>query len=150
MKYDGDIAYSQEHYQYNGIYVISPQNFGITSNFGGLKVLNVLLINPPSIQSTLVFVNNHNIISSTGIIQDSETTSTISFYAFEEFGSIEIDEINANAFALSSTVYNQDENQGYLAVSIDKSMAYAVSTAESIILDTNSAGTIDVTIISNA
>jgi len=149
MKYDGDIAYNQEDFQYNGIYVISPQNFGISPNFGGLKVLNVLLISPPSIQSTLVFVNNHNIISSTGILEDSETTSTISFYAFDEFGSIEIDKINTDAFALSSTVYNQDQNQGYLAVSIDKSMAYAVSTAESIILDTNSAGTIDVTIISN-
>jgi hypothetical protein len=148
MKYDGDIEYNQAHFQYNGIYLISPNSFNIPGNFGGLKVLSVLLISPPSIQSTLVFVNNHNIISSTGILENSETTSTISFFSFDEYGIMEINRINADAYAISATNYSQDQNQAYVAVSIDKNMAYAVSTAESIILGTNSAGTFDVTIIS--
>jgi hypothetical protein len=148
MKYDGDIEYNQAHFQYNGIYLISPNSFSIPTNFGGLKVLSVLLISPPSIQSTIVFVNNHNIISSTGILENSETTSSISFYSFDEYGIMEINKINADAYAISATNYSQDESQAYVAVSIDKDMAYAVSTAESIILDTNSAGTFDVTIIS--
>jgi hypothetical protein len=148
MLYNGDIAYNQAHFNYSGVYVVSPQSFGLTSNFGGLKVLSVLLISPPSIQSTLVFINNHSIISSTGILENSETVSTISFFSFDEYGVMEIDKINADAYAISATNYSQDQNQAYVAVSIDKNMEYAVSTAESIILDTNSAGTFDITIIS--
>jgi hypothetical protein len=148
MTYNGNIAYNEQHYQYNGIYVISPDSFFVSPNFGNLKVLTVLLISPPSIQSTLVFVGIDQVISSTGILENSETTSTISFFSFDEYGFMEVSKINADAYAIAATNYSQDQNQAYIAVSIDKDMAYAVSTAESIILDKNSAGTIDVTIIS--
>ena len=149
MKYDGDIAYNQAHFNYNGVYVVSPSNFGISSNFGGLKVLGVLLISPPSIASTLVFINTHNVISLTGIIENSETTSSMSFSSFSGYGSMEINNINENAYAISQSESSPETNVGYIAVSVDKSMSYAVATAESINLDINSAGTIDVTIISN-
>ena len=150
MKYDGDIAYNQAHFNYNGVYVVSPESFGITSNFGGLNVLSVIVISPPSINSTLVFVDTHNIIGSTGIIENSETSSSISFSMFDGYGSLEMNKINADAFALASVDNQELYSAGVLALSVNKNDAYAISNAESIILENNSAGTVNVTIISNA
>ena len=67
MLYNGDIAYDQVHFNYSGVYVVSPESFGISTNFGGLKVLGVLVISPPSVDSTLVFVNSHSVITPSGI-----------------------------------------------------------------------------------
>jgi hypothetical protein len=150
MKYDGDIAYNQAHFNYNGVYVVSPESFGLTSNFGGLNVLSVIVISPPSINSTLVFVDTHNIIGSTGIIENSETSSSISFSMFDGYGSLEMNKINADAFALASVDNQELYSAGVLALSVNKNDAYAISNAESIILENNSAGTVNVTIISNA
>ena len=150
MKYDGDIAYNQAHFNYNGVYVVSPESFGITSNFGGLKVLGVIVISPPSIDSTLVFVNSHSVITPSGIIENTETSSFMTFAMFDGYGSSEISKINADAFAVSSLNNEELYTTGYVAISVNKNEAYAVSNAESIILEDNSAGTINVTIISNA
>ena len=150
MQYDGDIAYNQAHFNYDGVYVVSPESFGLTQNFGGLNVLNVIVIAPPSIDSTLVFVDSHTILSPSGIIENSETSSSISFISYTDYGIMEIDKILNEAYAVS--VLNNEElnSSGYVAVSINKNEAYAVSNAQSIVLENNSAGTIDVTIISNA
>lgn len=150
MKYDGDIAYNQAHFNYDGVYVVSPESFGLTQNFGGLNVLSVIVITPPSIDSTLVFVDSHTILSPSGIIENSETSSSISFISYTDYGIMEIDKILNEAYAVS--VLNNEElnSSGYVAVSINKNEAYAVSNAQSIVLENNSAGTIDVTIISNA
>ena len=150
MKYNGDIAYNQAHFNYDGVYVISPQSFGISQNFGDLKVLSVILISPPSINSTLVFVDSHNVISSTGIIENSETSSSISFAQFDGYGSTEIDKIEADAYALSSLDSQELYSSGYVAISVEKNLAYAFATLDTVLLENNSAGTIDVTIISNA
>ena len=150
MKYDGDIAYNQAHFNYNGVYVVSPESFGITSNFGGLKVLGVIVISPPSIDSTLVFVDSHSVITPSGIIENTETSSLMTFAMFDGYGSSEISKINADAFAVSSLNNEELYTTGYVAISVNKNEAYAVSNAESIILEDNSAGTINVTIISNA
>jgi len=150
MKYDGDIAYNQAHFNYDGVYVVSPESFGITSNFGGLNLLSVLVISPPSINSTLVFLDTTIVVVPSGIIDNSETTSSITLVSFTDFGIMEIEKISEDAFALASLSNQELSSSGYLAVSIDKNEAYAISNAESIILDNNSAGTIDITIISNA
>jgi len=47
MKYDGDIEYNQSHFNYNGVYVVSPESFGLSQNFGGLNLLSVIVIAPP-------------------------------------------------------------------------------------------------------
>jgi hypothetical protein len=150
MKYDGDIAYNQANFNYNGVYVVSPESFGLTNNFGGLKVLGVIVISPPSIDSTLVFVDSHSVITPSGIIENTETSSSMTFAMFDGYGSSEISKINADAFAVSSLNNEELYTTGYVAISVNKNEAYAVSNAESIILEDNSAGTINVTIISNA
>ena len=124
MLYNGDIAYDQVHFNYSGVYVVSPESFVISTNFGGLKVLGVLVISPPSVDSTLVFVDSHSIITPSGITENTETSSSMTFAMFD--------------------------SSGYIAISISKDEAYAISSAETIILEDNSAGTIDVTIMSNA
>jgi hypothetical protein len=150
MLYNGDIAYNQAHFNYSGVYVVSPESFGITSNFGGLKVLGVIVISPPSIDSTLVFVDSHSVITPSGIIENTETSSFMTFAMFDGYGSSEISKINADAFAVSSLSNEELYTTGYMAISVNKNEAYAVSNAESILLEDNSAGTINVTIISNA
>lgn len=149
MKYDGDIAYNQEHYQYNGLYVVSPQALGLTPVFGNLNLLQVIVLSPPSITSTLVFVSSPSIVLPTGIIENSETSSSLEFSAFDGYGSIEFDKINADAYAISAVSTTELIGSGYIAISVDKNEAYAFSSAQTIIFDKNSAGTIDVTIISN-
>jgi hypothetical protein len=150
MLYNGDIAYNQAHFNYSGVYVVSPESFGLTTNFGGLNILGVIVISPPSVDSTLVFVDTHNIIGSTGIVENSETISTISFAQFDGYGSSEINKINADTFALASVGSQESYSAGVFAISVNKNDVYAISNAESIILENNSAGTVNVTIISNA
>lgn len=149
MKYDGDIAYNQEHYQYNGIYVVSPQAFGLTPNFGNLNLLKVIVLKPPSITSTLVFIPSPSVLVPTGVIENSETFSSIQFSAFDGYGSIEFDKINAEAYAIAGSQGINSDSSGYIAISVDKNESYAFATADTIVFDNNSAGTIDVTIISN-
>jgi hypothetical protein len=74
----------------------------------------------------------------------------MTFAMFDGYGSSEISKINADAFAVSSLNNEELYTTGYVAISVNKNEAYAVSNAESIILEDNSAGTINVTIISNA
>ena len=150
MLYNGDIAYNQAHFNYSGVYVVSPESFGITTNFGGLKVLGVIVISPPSVNSTIVFVNSHSIITPSGVIENTETSSFMTFAMFDGYGSSEITKINADAYAISTLNNEEIHSSGYIAVSINKNEAYAISSAESIILEDNSAGTINVTIMSNA
>ena len=150
MLYNGDIAYNQAHFNYSGVYVVSPESFGITTNFGGLKVLGVIVISPPSVDSTLIFVNSHSIITPSGVIENTETSSFMTFAMFDGYGSSEITKINADAYAISTLNNEEIHSSGYIAVSINKNEAYAISSAESIILEDNSAGTINVTIMSNA
>ena len=150
MLYNGDIAYNQDHFNYSGVYVVSPESFGISTNFGGLKVLGVLVISPPSVDSTLVFVNSHSVITPSGIIENTETSSYMTFAMFDGYGSSEISTINADAYAISSLNSEEIYSSGYIAVSINKNEAYAISSAETIVLENNSAGTINVTIMSNA
>lgn len=122
MNYDVDLEYDDTTYSYSGAYVVSPESFGINTNLGNQKVLAVVVLSPPSIDSTLVFVNTHSLIVSTTVIENTETLSNISFSSY---------------------------SSGVIAFSIRKDEAYAISSAESIILENNSAGTIDVTIMSN-
>ena len=150
MLYNGDIAYDQVHFNYSGVYVVSPESFGISTNFGGLKVLGALVISPPSVDSTLVFVGSHSVITPSGIIDNTETSSYMSFAMFDGYGSSEISKINADAFALASVDSQESYSAGVFAISVNKNDAYAISNAETIILEDNSAGTIDVTIVSNA
>ena len=79
MLYNGDIAYDQAHFNYDGVYVVSPQSFGLTSNFGGLNVLGVIVISPPSVDSTLVFAGSHSVITPSGITDNTETSSYMTF-----------------------------------------------------------------------
>ena len=150
MLYNGDIAYNQAHFNYSGVYVVSPQSFGITTNFGGLKVLGVIVISPPSVDSTLVFAGSHSVITPSGVIDNTETSSFMTFAMFDGYGSSEISKINADAFALASVDSQESYSTGVFAISVNKNDAYAISNAESIILENNSAGTVNVTIISNA
>jgi len=125
MIYDGAISYNEPYFQYNGIRIVSPESFDPTFAINNPKVLAVVLLSPPSIDSTLSFVNTHQIVIPTGFIEVSESNSFMSF----------------------STLNNQE---GYIVFSVLDEEAYALSQAETIILDQNSAGTVDVTIIPTA
>lgn len=125
MIYNGDIAYNEPYFQYNGIRVVSPESFGPTAVLNNPKILSVILISPESINSTLVFVSSHQVISSAGIVDITDSTSYMSF----------------------STLNNQE---GFIVFNVLEDEAFAIAQAETIILSENSAGTVDVTIIPTA
>jgi hypothetical protein len=125
MIYSGDINYNEPYFQYNGVRIVSPESFGPTAILNNPKVLSVILIAPESIDSTLVFVNTHQIIYSSGAVDVTNSTSSMSF----------------------STLNNQE---GFIVFSVLQDEAFAISQAETIVLSENSAGTVDVTIIPTA
>lgn len=125
MIYNGDIAYNEPYFQYNGVRVVSPESFGPTAVLNNPKILSVILISPESINSTLVFVSSHQVVSSAGIVDITDSTSYMSF----------------------STLNNQE---GFIVFNVLDDEAFAISQAETIILSENSAGTVDVTIIPTA
>lgn len=125
MIYDEAISYNEPHFQYNGVRIVSPGSFDPTFAISNPKVLAVIILSPSSINSTLTFVNTHQIIIPSGVIEVTDSSSSMSF----------------------STLNNQE---GYIVFSVLDEEAYALSQAETIVLDQNSAGTVDVTIIPTA
>lgn len=125
MIYDESLSYNEPHFQYNGVRIVSPQSISPSFAINNPKVLAVLLIAPQSIESTLVFVSTHQIVIPSGVIEVSDSTSSISF----------------------STLNNQE---GFIVFSVLDEEAFALTQAETIVLDQNSAGTVDVTIIPTA
>jgi len=123
MQYNEGIRYSEPYFQYNGVRIVSPQSFGPTSTISDPKILQVVLIYPGTIGSTLVFVDPAKVIVGTGQEQVTESTAYMSVETYES---------------------------GYIVFNVQEEDAYAISSAETIILEDNSAGTTDVTIIPTA
>lgn len=125
MIYDESLSYNEPYFQYDGIRIVSPQSISPTFALDNPKVLAVLLVSPPSIDSTLVFIDTHKIVIPSGIIEVTDSSSSMSF----------------------STLNNQE---GYIVFSVLEDEAFALAQAQTIVLDQNSAGTVDVTIIQTA
>lgn len=125
MIYDESLSYDEPYFQYNGVRIVSPQAISPTFAIDNPKVLAVLLIAPVSIDSTLVFVDTHQVVIPSGVIEVTDSSSSMSF----------------------STLNNQE---GYIVFSVLEDEAFALTQAETIVLDQNSAGTVDVTIIPTA
>lgn len=125
MIYDEAVSYNEPHFQYNGVRIVSPASFDPTFAINNPKVLAVIVIAPQSIDSTLTFVSTHQVVIPSGVIEVTESSSFMSF----------------------STLNNQE---GYIVFSVLEDDAFALAQAETIVLDQNSAGTVDVTIIPTA
>jgi len=123
MLYNEGVLYEEPYFQYNGVRVVEPQSFGPTANVTDFKVFKVVILSPDSITSTLVFVDATKVISGTNQDQVTESTATMTFETYDS---------------------------GYIAFSVEEQDAYAITSAETIILEDNSAGTTDVTIIPTA
>lgn len=150
MIYSGDISYNEPYFQYNGIRIVSPSSFGPTASINNPKLLAVVIISPESINSTLVLVNTHNIIASTGIIEVTDSNSFISFSTLNnQEGYMIFDVLNQDGYAVTQTesLILDNNQEAYIAFNVLNEDAYALSQAQTIILNQNSAGTVDVTII---
>lgn len=123
MLYDYGISYNEPYFRYSGVRVVEPSTFGPTANITDIKIYKVVLLHPESITSKLVFVPLSNIVIGTGQEQVTESTASMSFETF---------------------------SSGYIVFNVEEEEAYAVSSAETILLEDNSAGTTDVTIIPTA
>jgi len=117
MLYDQEASYNQSYFTYNGIRVLEPSSFGPTSNIGDINVVKVLVLHPDAINPTLVFIPLKNIVIQSGSTQVTESLAFISFDTYDS---------------------------GYIAFSVNAQDSYAVSSAKTIILEGNSAGTVDV------
>jgi len=123
MLYNEGVTYNEPYFQYNGVRVVEPSTFGPTSTITSLKVLKVVILSPESITSKLVFVDATKVIQGTNQDQVTESTASITFETYDS---------------------------GYIAFNVEDQDAYAVASAETIVLEDNSAGTTDVTIIPTA
>lgn len=153
MIYSGDISYNESYFQYNGIRIVSPTSFGPTSTVNNPRLLAVVIVSPESINSTLVFVSTHKIISSTGIIEVTDSNSLMSFSTLNnQEGYMVFNVLDENGYAITQTQTTLLDNneEALIAFSVLNEDAYAFSEAKTIILNQNSAGTVDVTIIPTA
>lgn len=123
MLYNEGVTYSEPYFQYNGVRVVEPSSFGPTANITDFKILQVIILHPESIDSTLVFIGADKVIIGSGEEQVTESTAIMSFDTYDS---------------------------GYIAFSVNKEEAYAIASAETILVEDNSAGTVDVTIIPTA
>jgi hypothetical protein len=123
MLYNEGVLYDESYFQYNGVRVVEPDSFGPTATVTDLRVLKVVILHPDSITSTLVFIDATKVIAGTNQDQVTESTATMTFETYDS---------------------------GYIAFSVEEQDAYAIASAETIILEDNSAGTTDVTIIPTA
>jgi len=123
MQYNEGVRYDEPYFQYNGVRVVEPATFGPTANISDVKIFKVVILHPESITSKLVFVGVNKVVIGTGQEQVTESTATMTFETFDN---------------------------GYIAFNVEEREAYAISSAETIILEDNSAGTTDVTIIPTA
>ena len=123
MLYNEGVTYSEPYFQYNGVRVVEPSSFGPTANITDFKILQVIILYPESIDSTLVFIGADKVIIGSGEEQVTESTAIMSFDTYDS---------------------------GYIAFSVNKEEAYAIASAETILVEDNSAGTVDVTIIPTA
>jgi hypothetical protein len=123
MLYNEGVTYSEPYFQYNGVRVVEPSSFGPTVNITDFKILQVIILHPESIDSTLVFIGADKVIIGSGEEQVTESTAIMSFDTYDS---------------------------GYIAFSVNKEEAYAIASAETILVEDNSAGTVDVTIIPTA
>lgn len=78
MIYNGDISYSEPHFQYNGVRVVSPESIGLSPIINGTKVIRVILISPPSIDSVLYIPPVGQVITSTGLSLSSDSALAFS------------------------------------------------------------------------
>jgi len=123
MLYNEGVTYSEPYFQYNGVRVVEPSSFGPTANVTDIRILQVIILYPESIDSTLVFIGADKVIIGSGEEQVTESTAIMSFDTYDS---------------------------GYIAFSVNKEEAYAIASAETILVEDNSAGTVDVTIIPTA
>jgi hypothetical protein len=120
MLYNEAVTYNEPYFQYNGVRIVEPGSFGPTSVVTDFKVLKVILLSPETIGSTLVFVDATKVIISTGVVDNTISPSSMTFETYDS---------------------------GYIAFSVLDEEAYAITSAQTIVLEENSAGTVDVTII---
>jgi len=123
MQYNEGVTYDEPYFQYNGVRVVEPSTFGPTASISNIDIRKVVILHPESLTSKLVFIGVDKVIIVTGQEQVTESTAVMTFETFDS---------------------------GYIAFSVEEREAYAISSAETIILEDNSAGTTDVTIIPTA
>ena len=78
MNYNENLAYDEPSYQYDGVRVVSPESIGLSNTFNNAKILAVFLLKPPSINSTIVFVDSSKVI-----VDETIEISTASFLSME-------------------------------------------------------------------
>lgn len=153
MIYNEGLSYNEPLFQYNGIRIVSPNSFGPTALINNPRLLGVIIIAPESINSTLVFISTHKIISSTGILEITDSNSFISISTLNnQEGYMIFNVLNQDAYAVTQTesLILDDNQEAYIAFNVLNEDTYALSQAQTIILNQNSAGTVDVTIIPTA
>ena len=123
MLYNEGVTYNEPYFRYDGVRVVEPQSFGPTSLITDIKILKVVLLSPETIGSKLVFEDPARVIVSTGQESVTESTGYISIETYES---------------------------GYIVFNVEDEDAFAVASAETIYLQDNSAGTVDVTILQTA
>lgn len=83
MNYNENLAYDEPSYQYDGVRVVSPESIGLSNTFDNAKILAVFLLKPPSINSTIVFVESSKVVVDE-TIEIYSTSSSLSMEVIDE------------------------------------------------------------------
>lgn len=142
MIYNENLAYGEPSYQYDGIRVVSPESIGLSNTFDNANVLAIFLLSPPSIDSTIVFVDSSKVIVDETIeistasflsmeVLDEQPFSYIAFSVGEDSALVtaEIEKVHATS---SSVVVSVSTGEGDRNVTTELEKEYAASSTSTI------------------
>ena len=142
MNYNENLAYDEPFYQYDGVKVVSPESIGLSATFGNANVLAIFLLSPPSIDSTIVFVDSSKVIVDETIeistasflsmeVLDEQPFSYIAFSVEEDstLATAEIEKVHATS---SSVVVSVSTGEGDRNVTTKLEKEYAASSTSTI------------------
>ena len=102
MFYDDIITYDQPYFRYDGVRLVEPSEINVGPQFGEANVLLAFLIDPLSIDTSVVFVDSSKIIFTDFDEEVTNTSAVISVVGVSGSGVIAFNVLDSEADALMS------------------------------------------------
>ena len=131
MLYNDIVTYGHPYFRYNGARLVEPSEIYSEDKFGDINILAAFIVNPVSIETSIVFVPIEKINYYTGLEEVTSTTSTISFSDIDGYGVVAFNVLDEEAEAISSAEVIYISPVANLK-SESESQLYVISSAKTI------------------
>jgi hypothetical protein len=102
MLYNDIVTYEHPYFRYDGVRLVEPSEIYSGDKFGEASILAAFMVNPVSVETSVVFVPIEKIFYDTGLEQITNTTSSISFSDIDGYGVVAFNVLDEEAEIISS------------------------------------------------